>query len=502
MKMPIIIKQLAFRTGAIFLVKSIGALARIPLFRMLGAEGVGLYQMAYAVYGLLLTVATGGIPMALSLSTARNRQQGLALFKTAAILVVILGFIFGWGTSYAAPFLASLLGDRQLEVAIRCLAPAVLVVPLLMLVRGLLQGIEKYEQIALSEIIEQLFRVAAMLILVFLLISKGTAAAVGGAMLGAFAGAVAALVYLVVLLSFYAGKSNKEKSWGGTGQAAQTSLYALLYASTAILLTRLIVPVSDFFDALIIPHRLHDAGLTVAQATSVFGIVSGMAVSLVYIPTIFSAGLSHILSSKITLDYKQKKEARFRIQSRHALKAVWLWGWASAFIFFYYADKLSLLVYGTSSAASAIRWLCLGTLFAGIRELTTTLLWAIDKKKETVIGLLAGTVCSIVLAYFLVCIPGFGNAGISLATLSVDLVAAIWNVHCLLKKHKAILPLGFFVKEPFLLVICACSCLFLARSIAVLIHAGIYAEWAVEICICGILIAAYIFLRFWLTKEG
>ncbi|WCK56201.1 polysaccharide biosynthesis protein [Aneurinibacillus sp. Ricciae_BoGa-3] len=502
MKMPIIVKQLAFRTGAIFLVKSIGALARIPLFRMLGPEGVGLYQMAYAVYGLILTVATGGIPMALSLSTARNRQHGLALFKTAAFLVVILGFIFGWGTSYAAPYLASLLGDRRLAVAIRCLAPAVLVVPLLMLVRGVLQGIEKYEQIALSEIIEQIFRVIAMLVLVFLLIHKGTAAAVGGAMLGAFAGAVAALVYLVVLLGIYARKTNQEKQWAGEGQAAKTGLFALLYASTAFLLTRLIVPVSDFFDALIIPHRLQDGGLTVAQATSVFGIVSGMAVSLVYIPTIFSAALSHILSSKITLDYKQKKETRFRLQSRHALKAVWLWGWASAFVFFYYADKLSLLIYGTSTAASAIRWLCLGTLFAGVRELTTTLLWAIDRKKETIVGLLAGTICSIVLAYFLVCIPGFGISGISIATLSVDLVAALWNIHCILKEHRAIFPLGFFVKEPFFLMVFAVICLFLASTIPVVVHASMYAEWAVEIGLCSILLGAYIFLRFWSTKEG
>lgn len=48
MEISIFFKQMAQRTCAIFLVKIIGFLARIPLFRMLGPEGIGLYQMAYS----------------------------------------------------------------------------------------------------------------------------------------------------------------------------------------------------------------------------------------------------------------------------------------------------------------------------------------------------------------------------------------------------------------------------------------------------------------------
>jgi stage V sporulation protein B len=72
MGLPTVIQQLALRSGAIFLVKLIGFLARIPLYRLLGAEGIRLYQMAYSVYGLALTVITGGFPKSL------NKWFGLA----------------------------------------------------------------------------------------------------------------------------------------------------------------------------------------------------------------------------------------------------------------------------------------------------------------------------------------------------------------------------------------------------------------------------------------
>ena len=45
-----------------FLSKLLGAAYRIPLTNILGGEGMGIYQMVYPLYCILLTVSASGIP--------------------------------------------------------------------------------------------------------------------------------------------------------------------------------------------------------------------------------------------------------------------------------------------------------------------------------------------------------------------------------------------------------------------------------------------------------
>src|SRR5665647_3727072 len=198
-----IIKQLAFRSIILLVIKIIGALVRIPLFRLLGAEGVGLYQMIYSLYGLMLTIVTGGIPMTITFSTAKDQQQGLRMLKAAILLLTAFGVITGLLFHVLAFQIADLLGDRRLVWSIRFMAPAIVMVPLLSLVRGYMQGLECYGRIAISELIEQIFRVFTMLLLVSLWIQHSLGLAVGGAIFGAVVGAWMALCFLIITTVSY-----------------------------------------------------------------------------------------------------------------------------------------------------------------------------------------------------------------------------------------------------------------------------------------------------------
>lgn len=62
--------------------------------------------------------------------------------------------------------------------------------------------------------------------------------------------------------------------------------------------TRLILPISDFFDALIIPQQLQASGIDIHQAIAIFGEITGIAATIAYMPTIITSALSHILSPK------------------------------------------------------------------------------------------------------------------------------------------------------------------------------------------------------------
>jgi stage V sporulation protein B len=498
MGLPIFLKQFAFRSGAIFLVKLIGAFVRIPLFRLLGAEGIGLYQMAYSFYGLILTIVMCGFPTALSLTTARDVKRGLRMLKISTVLIALTGSLISFLIFRYAEQIAGWIGDLELTPAIQMLAPAIFIAPLLSLIRGFLQGIEYYGSIAISEVIEQTIRVVTMLSLATLWFNRGLSTAVGGATLGAFTGALAAFLFLFTILclhqrKLYQTQLNHQKP---SVFLLGPGLLLFFQTSLAIYATRLILPISDFLDALIIPHRLQDSGLNFHQATAVFGEISGMAATIVYIPTIITSALSHILATKLTTDWEKKKKGNFLLRSRKALELGWLWGISSSLVLFFYAKDLSLLVCGDLSLTKAISYLSIAPLITGLRDLSTTILWVMEKKQTPFLGLILGTIFSVGTGYFLVGIHGFGYEGASISLLTLELIATLWNIRALTQHHRGItwmMPLFF---ETFIIVTIAIFCFQLTNRWLYQIQVSIFIQQVGKIAFSYLCIGIYMFIRF------
>ncbi|HJV47023.1 MAG TPA: oligosaccharide flippase family protein [Bacillota bacterium] len=440
-------KQLALRTSAIFLVKLLGFLARIPLFRLLGSEGIGLYQMAYSVYGLILTLLIGGFPTALAISTSKNSSQGWRLFQRTSVILFILCSIVVWILLRLSVDIAVMFGDPELDFAIRCLAPAVLIVPILSLFRGYLQGLEWFGAIALSEIVEQIVRTGIMVFLAWFWIDHGMSIAVGGATFGAFVGSLAALFFLSFFFSWRGNQEGPLQSFIKKDfMTLDPNMVLYLSTSLAIASTRLLIPVSDFLDALIVPHRLQDAGMTTSAATSLYGEISGMAITIVYIPTIITAALTHTMTSKMTLDWQEKKVLRFTTRARGALAVGWLWGIGSGMFLYFFAKEVSLLLFGTENIAKAIQLLSIAPLIGGMRDISTSILWIIGKRRAPLIGLILGIVLSIIFNYYLIAMPGMSYIGIVLGLLSIDFFSSVCNL-LILHKSNLKIPMPSFILE-------------------------------------------------------
>ncbi|QYY41856.1 oligosaccharide flippase family protein [Aneurinibacillus thermoaerophilus] len=471
---------------------------------IVGAEGVGLYQIAYSYYGFLLTFISGGFPTALAFMTAKNQKQGKVLLKATTFLLMIIGAAIGSASYMLAPAIADFMGDSHLTVPIQYIAPALFIVPLLSLMRGFLQGVEHYGSIAASEVVEQITRVVTMLALTTLWIGYGNDFAVGGAVFGAFTGAASALVFLLVMFRFRVWQTyGSEENFGSQRLTILPDISCYLKMAMAILVTRLIVPLSEFLDALIIPHRLQDAGLSISQATRIFGEISGMATIIVYLPTLVTDALSHTLVSKIAEEWKEKQSAAVFRRIRLAIQLTWMWGLSSSLFLFFYGYELGMLLFGNSSVGGAIRYLSLIPLITGIREITTTVLWAQDKKKEPMIGLVAGTVCSILLSYALVGIPGFGYEGVIISILSLEYIAMTWNFRMVRKQNKE-MSLSFSIaKETIRLLLIGIGYFQLLHHLSemYLIHAPGYLQEAAEMAAFYIGITIYTILRFVKTNK-
>lgn len=441
MNVPRLFKQSAIRTAAMVIVKVIGLIGRIILTRIVGAEGIGLYQIAYSFFGFVLML-TGGLPTTLAIVTAKKPAQGWQFLKFVSVCAILTSGIISLVVFRHSSDIARVLGNPGLEYAIRGLAPALFAVPLLSLLRGYLQGLERISIIALSEVIEQAFRIFFLLLIVSQLLPFGVNGAVGRGMYATFIGAFAS--FSLLTLYIHLDKTNSPRS---THPAPYLPLMWFLKSSLMISLTRIFIPASEFIDAILVPNRLLAAGYSTSEATAMYGVIYGMAAIVVYTPTLITGALSHTVTVQIAAEWQQGNLKKFNRLTQMALKVSWLWGLASALFLFLYANELSLFIFNTENARHAIRYLAGIPLIVGFREISTSILWSQDNKKAPFFGLLSGLVCSILAQYFLVRIPGFGYIGASIAILLMEFVSSAWNFKALQKSRKKINDLLYLIMD-------------------------------------------------------
>ena len=283
-------------------VKVIGFLNWIILSRVLGGEGIGLYQMAFPIYLLALSVSSAGIPIAISIITAEklalNDFKGATrVFHLSLKVLTITGVFFSLLLYFGAELLIKyqFIHDSRAYYALLALAPAVFFVTILSSFRGYLQGCQIMTPTAISQIVEQLVRVITMLIFASMLLPKGLDYAAGGASLGAAPGAIAGLL---VLIYYYwkLNKTSKRKSDEQQEVKVQESAVSIIKRiaklALPVSLSSIMLPIVANLDLFIVPARLEVAGYTVEQATELFGYLTGMAVPLLNLSTILTAALA------------------------------------------------------------------------------------------------------------------------------------------------------------------------------------------------------------------
>ena len=182
------------------LVKICGAIYKIPLNNILGEQGITYFNSAYNIYTVLLTVATAGLPLALSKlvseadSTGRKNQMRRC-FQTAMALFLAIGAA---GTAVMLLFterLAAWMNNSLAYWPIKALGVSVICVSVMCAYRGYAQGRRNMVPTAASQFIESFFKLLVGLPLAWYLINRGYSLDIGaaGAIVGVSAGIVLGL---------------------------------------------------------------------------------------------------------------------------------------------------------------------------------------------------------------------------------------------------------------------------------------------------------------------
>ena len=435
-------------TIASFVVKVIGSLNWIFVSRILGGEGIGLYQMAFPIYFFAITVSQAGVPVAISIITAervalKDIFGARRVFKISMGLMLVTGIIFSALTYFSAGWLIemNLIRDARAYMSVVVLSPTVFFVTFLAASRGYLQGWQRMTPTAVT-----------MIVLADLLLPWGLDYAAAGASLGAFAGAVTGLIVLI----YFHIRLNRdiEKNYADylqpTPQSESESTFSIIKRMFKLALpvsaASIMLPVVSNLDLMIVPQRLEVAGYSVHQATELFGYLNGMAVPLVNLATILTASLAVSIVPAISESRALKDTARIFRQTAAAVRISNFVCFPAFVIVFFLATPISSLIYNAPGAGPAVMISAVSIILLGLHQVSTGVLQGLGHTTIPMVNMILAAMAKVVLNWTLTAMPEFGIMGAAWATAADMGVAAFINLYFIYKYIGYKIELGQLVK--------------------------------------------------------
>ena len=429
-------------TVASFVVKVIGSLNWIFVSRILGGEGIGLYQMAFPIYFFAMSISQAGVPVAISIITAervalKDVFGARRVFRISMTLMVFTGLLFSLLTYFGAGWLIEwqFIRDPRAYMAVVALSPTIFFVTLLASSRGYLQGWQRMTPTAVSQIVEQISRVLTMVLFASLLLPMGLDYAAAGASLGAFAGAIGGLLVLV----YYHWKLDKdiEREYGpnlapppGEAPAPLGAIVRRIFSlALPVSAASIMLPIVSNLDLLIVPQRLEVAGYTVPQATELFGYLTGMAVPLVNLATILTASLAVSIVPAISEARALKDTQRVYNQTAAAVRISNFVCFPAFVVVFVLATPISTLIYNAPGAGPAVLVSSFSIVLLGLHQVSTAVLQGLGHPKIPMINMILAAAVKVALNWILTAIPWLGIMGAAWATAADMGVAAVINLY-------------------------------------------------------------------------
>lgn len=406
-------------TAATMISRVLGLIYYFPFIWLVGIQGAALYAYAYNPYVLLLSAATVGLPLAVSKFVSKynalgDYRTGRKLFRSGIFVMLGTGFaaflfLFLSADAIAPLFIGEgdLTGNRLEDVAfvIRVVSFALLVVPVMSLIRGYFQGFESMGPTAVSQVVEQMVRIAFILIsgfIIIVLLKGDRTTAVAFAVFGAFVGALGGL--FVLLVYWRKRKPYLDQLMAGSTVEHDISLPAmykeLLSYAIPFVLVGLAIPIYQQVDTLTMVKTLMFAGMTQAEAESVYAIVNQTTNKIIMIPVSFATALGLTLIPTITKTYTARDRRKLQAQISQTFQIL-------LFLTLPAAAGLSVLaysaygtLYGTTDivlGGELLRWYAPTAILFAAFTAAAAILQGINRQKLAVFALLCGILIKMLL---------------------------------------------------------------------------------------------------------
>ena len=419
---------IALGLGA-FVTKLLGAIYRIPLTNLLGGLGLGLYQMVFPVYSVLLDFSGAGVPSALSKIISSNQKDDKyssaeKYLKISLKFFLVLGLFFSILMIVFSRSLSALQGNGQAYAGYVALAPAVFLVALISCYRGYFQGFMNMKPTAISQIIEQLVKLLVGLALAYLFLPNITLS-VAGATLAISISEFFAFLYLFIKHKRF--KKNLILNTYVDVSDYKGILKKIIKITMPITLIGIMIPLSQVIDSFLIVNIL--SGYR-QDATALYGLLSGVASTVVGLPVSICYGISAVTIPAVS---SVQTETEKNVNALRTLFLTLCVSLASAVFIACFAPFIinllfrSLVVQEKIIAVKLLRLSSPCVVFLSLLQTSNAVLIGKGKFYKPVISLAIGVVVKVISNVTLLKITELNIYGGALSVIACYFVATLLN---------------------------------------------------------------------------
>lgn len=412
----------------------LGFIPRIILPRIIGAEGVGIYQLAYPFFIVLMTIITGGIPLAISklvseADAADNPKNSQAVLRVSLGLTIGLGVIFMLLSILFAPWITNnILTDPRVYHTFVSMSPMLVIVAVSSVYRGYFQGKQNMIPSALSSIVETVVRIVCVLWFSFLLLPKGIEFGAAGAMLGVMAGEFIGL--LILLWQYHAENRKEDMIEPDSLQEPATlptrgMLHRLLKITIPVTAGKLVGSFSYLFESIITAQSLALAGFATSIATAQYGALQGMIIPLLLLPSALTASLAVSLVPSLSEAAARKDMITIHKRLNQTIRLAMVSGAPFSVLMFILAAPLCLLLYNDQNISSMLHLMAPFALFIYVQAPLQVALQALDHPGKALRNTLIGSAIKLFLIWYLASQPQFGILGAVIAIIANSIIVTI-----------------------------------------------------------------------------
>lgn len=424
---------------------------RVILSRMVGAEVMGLYQLLMSAYAVLLSLCSVGLTACASNLSAHYLAlgNGRGMEGTRRLCLSLLGAgSAALGLTVLLlydPISVFLLGDARTQLGLVLLMPCVLLTGVENLHKHIFYGAGLVRPPAFVELAEQGIRAGAVLGLLALFLPQNPERTVGLIVVGMVVCEVFSSTMLTVL---YRRRFVLQRGQG-RGETKRILLGRIAGIALPVSAASLLGNLMGAANAALIPRKLVEGGMTRADAMSEFGVICGMTMPMLTLPTVFLGALNLVMIPRLARAAALGRPEQVRSQIRRVLGVVSVLILPAMAMMAVVGGDLAVLLFAQPEAGEHLVTLAAATVFASYRGILGGVLNGIGKQgRAALVSLLCD---GVQLAFvFAVPLPGVGIGGFAVGTLVSELLGAALCARYVMTAVRVRLPIFQSLTAPAL----------------------------------------------------
>lgn len=418
-------KSVLVITAFAVLTRLIGFVFRIFLSRLLGAEMLGVYQMAMSIFMILLTIISSGLPLVISREAAKHKPHSpqLRSLTMAGLFIGITTSLLLCSTVLLCQKLFGLIfTDQRCLGILFALLPALVASSIYSVLRAIWWGEKKFFLLGITELIEQIARIAIFVPLLGVAFYFADMAHLAA---WSFTGAciISALVVIIIFL--------RCNHWERHSKQPQNFIKPLIKASTPITGVRLFSSLTIPVITILLPLRLVAAGWENATAIAHLGIISGMTLPLLTVPSTVISSLATALVPELSNMINTQQWNAVRRQIRTVLSFTIFISFCFIPIYIALGVPIGTFLYNDTSSGIYLARSAWVMLPMSLSQITNTMLNSMNKENLTIRNYAIGTVILLIIIWFM---PGVIGADAVLLGMGLSMtVSTILNLFAIRK---------------------------------------------------------------------